>query len=304
MAHTQNLILRIVAQRDKIGSRELIDVAEKFGLSPDATRAAANRMARAKLLTKIGQGRGNLRYRVGPRGQALIEQLVTKVRWWHLAPKGQLTWDGHWLVVTFSISEGERGKRDAFRARLMELGFGLLSSGVWISPFDRSAKVTALIDELALAGHVVLLRCERLWMPGGENENALVYRVWGLQKLEPHYHALIGHIELMLTLLKQVKQGATVDTEKIFFQAQALQGELIDILAQDPCLPFELLPVDWPSLRAHELFHTLVDTIVELEMVDSRYSYLLYGIPPGMEDLAAYWPKERQSSHQSPEGNN
>jgi phenylacetic acid degradation operon negative regulatory protein len=63
-----------------------------------------------------------------------------------------LAWDGNWLVVTFSIPERQRSKRDAFRTRLTEMSFGLLSSSVWIFPLDQEDEVTTLVEELGLAG--------------------------------------------------------------------------------------------------------------------------------------------------------
>jgi DNA-binding transcriptional regulator PaaX len=81
--------------------RELLEVAQKFGRSSDAIRAAANRMVRAGLLTKTGRGRDILRYEVGPRGQALIKQFIAKTVRWHMALEGRLAWDGNWLVVAF-----------------------------------------------------------------------------------------------------------------------------------------------------------------------------------------------------------
>jgi phenylacetic acid degradation operon negative regulatory protein len=158
MAQTQNLILRIVTQRGEISSGELLEVLQKLGRSPDAVRAATNRMARAGLLTKIGRGRGNLRYGIGPQGQAVVEQFIVKILRYHMALEGQLAWDGNWLAVTFSVPEGQRSKRDTFRTRLAEVGFGMLSSSVWISPLDREAQVKALVEELGLAGQVALLR--------------------------------------------------------------------------------------------------------------------------------------------------
>jgi hypothetical protein len=82
-----------------------------------------------------------------------------------------------------------------------------------------------------------------------------------------------------------------------------LQGELIDIiLTEDPCLPTDLLPPDWPGQRTHELIHALTRTIDQLGLADSRYEYLLYLIQ-GMEVLEAFrqegddsfhWPSERE----------
>lgn len=297
MAQTQNLILRIVAQRGEISSGELLEVAQKFGLSPDAVRAAANRMTQAGLLTKTGQGRGNVRYSVGPQGQALIEQFTAKVLRYHMALEGQLAWDGNWLVATFSIPEEQRGKRDTLRTRLTEMGFGLLSSSVWISPFDREAEVTNLVEALGLIGQVALLRCQRIWMPGVESSRELAYQVWGLETLKTHYHDLNGRIEALLESLGRVEQGKEVDAEALFFEATELQSEMIEIIfVEDPCLPVELLSPDWPSQRTHGLIHTLTYTIDQLDLTDSRYEYLFHLIQ-GMEVLEAFRPEGDDSFH-------
>ena len=300
MVQTQNLILRIVAQREEISSRELVDIVQRFGRSSDAVRSAVNRMVRAGLVTKRGQGRGNLRYRMGPQGQAIVEHFVAKVLRWHEALEGQNAWDGNWLVVTFSIPEGQRAKRDAFRTGLAQMGFGLLSSSVWVSPFDQGAGVTDLIAELGLSGLAVLLRCQQAWMPGVGSSGELAYRVWELMALETHYRDFNGRVEALLASLRGLGQGQEVDAEALFFQAMELQSELIDIiLAEDPCLPKELMPSEWPGQRTHELLHTLTRTVDRLQAVATRYDYLFHLIR-GMEVLEGFLPED-DSFHWSSE---
>ena len=303
MAQTQNLILRIVAQRGEISSGELLETAQKFGRSPDAIRAAANRMARTGLLTKAGRGRGNLRYQVGPQGQAMIQQFIVKIMRWHMALDGLSEWDGNWLVVTFSVPEIRRGRRGAFRSWLGEMGFGLLSSSVWISPFDQEADVIAKIEELDIAGLVALMRCQRVWLPGLEHLGELAYRVWQLHALASRYRDLNSRVEALLVSLERVKQGEAVDVEALFFEAMDLEGELIDIIfSEDPCLPAELLPQDWPSQHTHELIHTLIRAVDQIDSLGDSYDYLFHLIQ-GMEVLEAfrmegddslYWPGEEE----------
>ena len=292
MVQTQSLILRVVAQREEIGSGELVDIVQRFGRSADAVRSAVNRMVRAGLVTKTGHGRGNLRYKMGPQGQAFVEHFVAKTLRWHEALEGQTTWDGNWLVVTFSIPEGQRAKRDALRTGLAEMGFGLLSSSVWISPFDQDAQVTDLIEELGLSELVVLLRCQQAWMPGAGGSGELAYRVWGLRALETHYRDFNGRVDTLLASLRGLGQGQEVDAEALFFQAMELQSELIDIiLVEDPCLPKELMPAEWPGQRTHELLHALTRTVGQLEAVATRYQYLFHLIH-GMEVLETFLPKD------------
>jgi phenylacetic acid degradation operon negative regulatory protein len=302
MAQTQNLILRIVAQRGEISSGELLEVAQRFGLSPDAIRAAANRMARAGLLAKAGRGRGNVRYKVGPQGRALIQQLITKLHRWHMILEGQLAWQGSWLVVTFSIPEGQRGKRDALRTRLAEMGFGLLTPSVWISPLDQEGDVTALVEELDLNGWVALLQCQRIQMPGVESTSELVCRVWDLEALGDRYRDLNSRIEALQSSLERVERREEVDPEALFFETMNLQSELLEIiLAEDPFLPAELLPPGWPSQRTHELIHALSRTVDQLDLVSSRYEYLLYMIQ-GMEVLEAFRLERYDGFRWPPEG--
>jgi DNA-binding transcriptional regulator PaaX len=92
-----------------------------------------------------------------------------------------------------------------------------------------------------------------------------------------------------------------VNPEALFFETMNLQSELLEIiLAEDPFLPAELLPTDWPSQRTHELIHALSRIVDQLDLVSSRYEYLLYMIQ-GMEVLEAFrlegydgfrWPPE------------
>jgi phenylacetic acid degradation operon negative regulatory protein len=288
MAQTQNLILRIVAQRGEIGSAELAEVAQKFGLSSDAVRAAANRMARTGVLAKEGWGRGNVRYKVGPKGQAIVNQFIVKLMHWHMALEGQQAWDGTWLVVAFSVPEEQRDKRDVFRDRLVEMGFGLLSSSVWISPFDQQVEVEALVEELGLDRMVAILHCDRIQMPGLAGVRELAGTVWDLESLAQHYRDLNRRIEAFLAFLEQVGQGGEIDAEAVFFAAMDLQNEVIEmILTEDPCLPPELLPPDWPGQRTHELAHAVTAAIDCLEHVSERYEFLFHLIR-GMEVLEVF----------------
>jgi phenylacetic acid degradation operon negative regulatory protein len=290
MAQTQNLILRIVAQRGEIGSAELAEVAQKFGLSSDAVRAAANRMARAGLLVKRGRGRGKVRYELGGVGQAAVERFIRKFYNYHMSLEGEPAWDGTWLVVAFSVPEEQRVKRDLFRDRLVEMGFGLLSSSVWISPFDQEADVVALVGELGLDGMVAILHCNRIQVPGLAGVGEVARSVWDLEPLADHYRDLNRRIEALMAFLEQVEQGVAVDAEALFFTAMDLQNEVMEmILTEDPCLPSELLPADWPGQRTHELAHAVTAAIDRLEHVSDRYEYLFHLIQ-GMEVLEVFRP--------------
>jgi DNA-binding transcriptional regulator PaaX len=135
-------------------------------------------------------------------------------------------------------------------------------------------------------------------MPGVENACDLAYRVWRLQNLEDHYADVNRGMERLMSSLEQIEHGEEVDVEALFFEAMNLQGELMEIiLNEDPCLPLDLLPAEWPGQRAHDLTHELSATVARLEIAaDERYHYLFHALQ-GMEVLESFMPEGDGTFH-------
>jgi DNA-binding transcriptional regulator PaaX len=150
---------------------------------------------------------------------------------------------------------------------------------------------------------VALLRCQQVWIPDVENIEKLVHRVWRLEALETRYQDFNQSIEALLAMLDRLKQGGSADPELLFFDAMGLQGELLEIIMyEDPCLPIELLPSDWPGQRTHELVHILSNVIAGLEVAsDESYHYLFHALR-GMEVLEVFRPEGDETFHWPGEG--
>jgi DNA-binding transcriptional regulator PaaX len=101
-----------------------------------------------------------------------------------------------------------------------------------------------------------------------------------------------------MSSLEQIEHGETVDIEALFFEAMSLQGELMEIiLNEDPCLPLDLLPVEWLGKHVHDLGHELSSTVARLEIADDeRYHYLFHALQ-GMEVLESFMPEGDESFH-------
>jgi DNA-binding transcriptional regulator PaaX len=138
-------------------------------------------------------------------------------------------------------------------------------------------------------------------MPGLAGVGELARGVWDLESLADHYRDLNRRIEAFLSSLERVRQGEQIDVEPLFFEAIDMQNEMLEmILSEDPCLPSELLPSEWPGQRTHELAHVVTAAVDRLEQVSGRYHYLFHLIQ-GMEvlevfrseaDDAFHWPQE------------
>ena len=119
--------------------------------SAGAARIALARLTRRDLLTRVRDGR-LVHYRLTPSAVAVLDEGDS-------APS--LGRDVHaataWTLLRHAIPDERRLERGRLARRLRFLGSGSIQDGVWISPHDRESEVAALLDELRLAGHAVVL---------------------------------------------------------------------------------------------------------------------------------------------------
>ena len=53
-------------------------------------------------------------------------------------------WDGKWRLVIFDIAEIKKSFREAFRGKLIDIGFKSLQKSIWLHPFDCEAEIEVL----------------------------------------------------------------------------------------------------------------------------------------------------------------
>ncbi len=53
-------------------------------------------------------------------------------------------WDGKWRLVIFDIAEIKKSFREAFRGKLIDIGFKPLQRSIWLHPFDCEAEIQIL----------------------------------------------------------------------------------------------------------------------------------------------------------------
>jgi phenylacetic acid degradation operon negative regulatory protein len=170
----------VVHRGGEISVASLIRIAAEFGLSEVAVRALLARMARAGWLDAERRGRRSF-YRLTARGRSVIREGTTRI--FHPRPERD-GWSGAWQIVAYSIPEAHRERRDQFRKRLVYLGFGLLASGAWISPYELTADVEDLAVELRVRCYVELFHGCNV---ARSEAPALAARVWRLEPLAAAY---------------------------------------------------------------------------------------------------------------------
>lgn len=150
-------------------------------------------------------------------------------------------WDGRLWLVTYDIPELKRKKRDSFRESLERIGCRMIQESVWLSVRDPREEIRPLVDLYRLQGKVIVSCLGKDGSLGEEDVNILIERVFKLKQLRKRY-------ENWLAALTKIPPDRRSD----------LTLRYLTILADDPVLPKELLPPDWPGDKARKEFEDKV----------------------------------------------
>ncbi|NYJ07356.1 PaaX family transcriptional regulator [Petropleomorpha daqingensis] len=222
-----------------VASASVLDVMERVGVSPHATRSALGRMVKKGLLVSERQGRP-VYFGLTPRSAEVLNDGAVRI--WRSGAVNR-HWDGRWTLLSFSLPESWQRQRHELRSRLLWAGFGSLQGGLWVAP--ATVDVEHLLEELEAAEHV---RAFLAFPATGTDVSAMVADAWDLPALAERYETFIERWD-----------GGIADrthTDPLGRQL-ALEAEWLRAIRTDPRLPVDLLPAPWPAERAQELFHRL-----------------------------------------------
>lgn len=183
-------------------------------------------------------------FRITNRGLKDAEEIIPLERL-------RLKWDGYWRMVIFDIEEKWKKDRDRVRSVLKDLGFAMLQESSWITPFPIENELISHLSKIRVSGEVLVTKTKIL----SGDIRSIVDRVWKLDELDDKYRELTEEIE----------------DGKINTLSEAAHWELrfLDILAEDPLLPEQLLPKQWYGNSAKKVYKNTIKTILS-RPVDKR----------------------------------
>ena len=197
----------------RMGPAELVRAGAYFSISGSTVRAALTRAVAA----------GDLRREDGD--YVLGERLTARQRHQDEAVLDtEMPWTGGWEMVTVVASGRSGVERAALRDRLSALRLAELREGVWLRP----ANLRRALDLGPFAQQVVILAAT----PEAAGRE-LAERLWDLP----------GWARRGTDLLNRLAEPSAAPARL------ARAARLVRHLAEDPLLPAELLPTDWPGGR-------------------------------------------------------
>ena len=228
-------------REEPIASGAVVALLGEFRVSPQNSRATLSRLTQAALLRRERCGRRTF-YQLTEKAQRTFDDGASRIfSFGAVEPE----WDGQWSIVAFSVSERNRSVRSTLRTQLRWLGYAPLYDGLWVSPNCRLRETRRALDELGVERATVF----RASVVDGQGASDPL-SAWDLRGLRSKYEEFIRRAGQVL---------AEVSTDAVGpGEALVLRTELMDVWRsfprEDPDLPAQFLPPDWPRARARELF--------------------------------------------------
>ncbi len=147
-------------------------------------------------------------------------------------------WDGNWNIVLFNSLNLKKSVSDIdqFTGALEQIGYGSLSKGQWVSPYDFSGDVQKLAEKLGLKNELFLIQ----GILQNKKPETIVSEIWPVHKLAKRYKK---YEQLMHEWVDKLNSESNLGSVLTFLYL--FGSELFEIIQDDPQLPVELLPSDW-----------------------------------------------------------
>ncbi len=230
----------------EIWTGSLIKLLKHLGMSEQAVRSVLSRMWKKGWLKRRRVGRRSY-YSLTQKSRRLLASGAQRI-----FEREDSDWSGSWYVVTYNIPETRRQQRNRLRRELTWMGCGAFNSAIWISPYDVTETVREVSERLRIEEYVQVFRSEHL---GFADARELVARCWDLEAINGQYASFIKKYGLLLDRDREsLEEWDRVDPAECFTRRFMLLHEYREFPFIDPHLPPELLPLDWLSSRATELF--------------------------------------------------
>lgn len=223
-----------------VSASSLIDVFGQAGITEDAVRSTLTRMVKRGLLERHRRGRKTY---FGPTARAARVLRDGHDRVWQTGAVNR-DWDGTWTLVGFSLPEAWRSERHDLRSRLVWSGFGPLQSGLWVAP--GAVDVAGVVVGLGLDSCLRVFQGATVVAP--TEARTVLHSAFDVDSIGKGYEAFLA----------QWSVGAgEADEAGALVRQLLLHTDWLDQIRQDPHLPAEHLPEDWPAARAEALFREL-----------------------------------------------
>lgn len=215
-----------------------------LGVAAGTVRQTLWRLERQRVLTARKVGRTKL-YTPTASSDAAVNVGTEKL----FRRRAEPAWDGEWTIVHLHLGADLRSERNRMLDVLRVEGFAPLQGDAFVHPRERSRHVLAAARDLGVEDGVAVFRGRRTDLPAPRETAAC----WDLAVIRLTY-------DRFLTLFEPLRRRRRApDPRRAFAGRLVLVHGFLEAAWEDPDLPAELLPPDWPAERARRVARTLYE---------------------------------------------
>ncbi|MFZ2503796.1 MAG: PaaX family transcriptional regulator C-terminal domain-containing protein [Nocardioides sp.] len=230
-----------------LGVRTLVRLMAEVEVEEAAVRSSISRLKRRGiLLPERLEGRAG--YALSEHARGILDEGDRRI-----FSRERASLDDGWVLAMFSVPESQRQRRHVLRSRLAWLGFGSVSSGVWIAPRHLEEETREALARDDLLGYVDLFHAT---FADPADLQAKVATWWDLTTLSAQYSTFDAEFAPLLTSPRRPDTDARAFAD--YVRALTAWRRLPFL---DPGLPTELLPDDWAGMRAEQTFVRLSELL-------------------------------------------
>jgi len=243
-----------------VSAASVIEVFARVGVGEHAARSTLTRMVNRGLLSRQRHGRA-MYFGLTARSERILRDGETRL--WKLGAVNR-DWDGVWTLLGFSLPESWQKQRHELRSQLAWAGFGPLFNGLWVAP--GRAAVDEIVGSLGLESHVKAFHASTI---PGTDVDQMIRETWDLDAIAAPYRAFV---ERWRNVETELDRGSDPLAATLLMNSDWLR-----VIRDDPRLPIEHLPANWPAAEAEALF-VRVDRRAQQEA--ARIAELLLDVRP------------------------
>ncbi|HQU01814.1 MAG TPA: PaaX family transcriptional regulator C-terminal domain-containing protein [Acetobacteraceae bacterium] len=243
----------------------ILEICAAMGFAGGAVRTAMSRLQADLWLESNRVGRASF-YAPHARGKPVFAASIKRI----YGPRLTLDEAPLRLIV---LDQG--AGRDALRTRLERLGYGQLAPSIMVAP------ATGPAPELGGGGYVLTASAAASTM------RPLATRIWPITDIATQYRHFIETYEAI-----QPDDLATLTPRDALIARFVLIHDYRLIILNDPALPNQMLPPDWPGPAARQICAALYKSLISAS--ESHISDTALGpngpLPPPNPPLALRFP--------------
>lgn len=190
---------------------------------------------------KVRVSRAGRRNLYQPAGPLVAEEVVLEKK-----RRQAAGWDGRWCLVTYDLPQEAKGARRMLIRSMRRAGMGELTQSTWISPYDWSEELSADASTYEAAAYLNWALSADVVFHDSPVDAAS--GIWPLAELADRY--------------RQLRERARSTSDSDLAQpalgnALRIAKDWMAVELDDPMLPGELLPADWPAAETRSAIQQL-----------------------------------------------